>query len=407
MTERRERIPAAEVKDSKRWNLPYWTEPNHLVHSEEHAEDDEVLVEDEEIEVEPLTAEQLELIRQEAFNEGLEQGLIEGRQKGEKLGYEAGHLEGLEKGQIEGRTLGYDSGFEKGEKQALDKGTQEHEKNTKNFKSILSAIHQYLINQKQEMSENIPDIVLAISKAVVTQELSQGSEHIVSLVQQAVESLPLDSGNLRIDVNPLDLPFIEAAIEQGEFDGEAHASEKIDAGGCRIHTRYSAVDFTLSERWQAIEKQYRRQLQLSQDDDEDDDEFNIMTLSDELEREQHQDAIESELAGNNENGIETADLTQDDSDHNSNEETVEIPEQNDTNESPVVSDDNSASEDSKTSEEVAAREEIDEAEPQEINTLPDNSADLGDDVSRAEAEEKNEVNEDTDQPPSPEDDHES
>jgi flagellar assembly protein FliH len=286
MTERRERIPADEVKDSKRWNLPYWTEPSHLVHSEEQAEDDsEVVVEDEEIEVEPLTAEQLELIRQEAFNEGLDQGLVEGRQKGEKLGYEAGHLEGLEKGQIEGRKLGFDSGFEKGEAQALEQGEKNNQKNTNNLKSILNAIDQHLNQQKKEVSENLPDIILAIAKAVVTQELSQGSEHIVAIVQQALDSLPLESGHLKIEVNPQDLPYIEAAIEQGEFEGEAHASEKIDEGGCRIHTRYSAVNFTISERWQAIEKQYRRQVQLALNDNEDDndDNFNVSDMYDTLE----------------------------------------------------------------------------------------------------------------------------
>ena len=301
--------------------------------------------------------------------------------------------------------MGYDSGFEKGEKKALEKGTQEQAKKTNHFKSILSAIHQYLINQRQEMSDNIPDIVLAISKAVVTQELSQGSEHIVSLVQQAVESLPLDSGNLRIDVNPLDLPFIEAAIEQGEFEGEAHASEKIDAGGCRIHTRYSAVNFTLSERWQTIEKQYRRQLQLSQDEDEDeDDEFNVMTMSEELEREQQrQDAIESESDQQELDEIETAESTGVGTNVDSSNESVETPEQIDSSNSTLASKDNTASEESQ------------ESENQETEASQDTVSDLTPDAKQAEdeeqaspsSEEKNDVNKDMGQPPHQEDDHES
>ncbi|MFY0641858.1 MAG: hypothetical protein JXR16_12480 [Bermanella sp.] len=317
MTERRERIPADEVKDSKRWNLPYWTEPSHLVHSEEHAQDDsEVVVEDEEIEVEPLTAEQLELIRQEAFNEGLNQGLVEGRQKGEKLGYEAGHLEGLEKGQIEGRKLGFDSGFEKGEAQALEQGEKSNQKNTNNLKSVLNAIDQHLNQQKKEVSENLPDIILAIAKAVVTQELSQGSEHIVAIVQQALDSLPLESGHLKIEVNPHDLPYIEAAIEQGEFEGEAHASEKIDEGGCRIHSRYSAVNFTISERWQTIEKQYRRQVQLALNDNEDDndDHFNASDMYDTLESQ----SAEDEIAADQDEDIKTESTSNEIDEHTEN-----------------------------------------------------------------------------------------
>ncbi|NVK39514.1 MAG: hypothetical protein HWE18_16425 [Gammaproteobacteria bacterium] len=270
MSERRERIPAEEVSEPKRWNLPFWTEPKHVVHSEEHDEE-EVSVEEEEIEVEPLTAEQLETIRQEAFNEGLEQGLIEGRQKGEKLGYDEGHAEGFKQGEQEGKRLGFDAGFETGEKQAFQNGTLEQEKIAKRFIALLQDAHQQLTDSKQQLLNDIPDIILAMAKAVITEELSQGSEHIITLVQQALDALPLESGELKIEVNPQDLPFIEAAIEQGEFEGVAHSSDNIAAGGCRIHTRYSSVDFTLSERWAHIEKQYRHQLQLALNQDEDDE----------------------------------------------------------------------------------------------------------------------------------------
>jgi hypothetical protein len=63
MSDRRERIPAAEVPDPKLWKLPFWTEPKHIVQAEVEAEeedDSEVLIEEEEIEIEPITAEQLE-----------------------------------------------------------------------------------------------------------------------------------------------------------------------------------------------------------------------------------------------------------------------------------------------------------------------------------------------------------
>ncbi len=267
MTDRRERIPADEVGDPKRWNLPFWTEPKHVVHSEEHEEED-VTVEEAEVEVEPLTAEQLETIRQEAFNEGLEQGLIEGRQKGEKLGYDEGHAEGFKQGEQEGKRLGFDAGFETGEKQAFQNGTLEQEKIAKRFQALLVDVHQQLSDSKQQLLNDIPDIILAMAKAVITEELSQGSEHIVTLVQQALDALPLESGELKIEVNPQDLPFVEAAIEQDVFAGVARASSDVEAGGCRIHTRYSSVDFTLSERWGNIEKQYRHHLQLALNQDE-------------------------------------------------------------------------------------------------------------------------------------------
>jgi len=402
MTERRERIPADEVKDSKRWNLPYWTEPSHLVHSEEHAQDDsEVVVEDEEIEVEPLTAEQLELIRQEAFNEGLNQGLVEGRQKGEKLGYEAGHLEGLEKGQIEGRKLGFDSGFEKGEAQALEQGEKSNQKNTNNLKSVLNAIDQHLNQQKKEVSENLPDIILAIAKAVVTQELSQGSEHIVAIVQQALDSLPLESGHLKIEVNPHDLPYIEAAIEQGEFEGEAHASEKIDEGGCRIHSRYSAVNFTISERWQTIEKQYRRQVQLALNDNEDDndDHFNASDMYDTLESQSAEDEdIKTESTSN-----EIDEHTENKTDHEGDDEINSL-DASDLNDDIQSDNDNKSTDGDSSQQALADDEALDEDNKDDVTTPETQESQTADDKAN-QSEQDDQVNK-GDSPSHEDDDHE-
>jgi len=261
MTDRRERIPADEVKESKRWNLPFWTEPQHLVQNDEPEE--EVLVEEEEVEVEPFTAEQLEAIRQEAYNEGLEQGLVEGRQKGEKLGYDEGFTEGQKAGEMEGKKLGFDAGFEQGEKQAFENTTKEQAEISQRYEKILQNIQQDLSEHKQSLNDVLPEIILSLAKAVVNEELTQGSEHIINLVQQALNALPIDSGDITIEVNPKDLPFVEAAIEQGEFEGKVQARDQVEAGGCRVHTRYSSVDFTLSERWQAIEKQYHHQVHMA------------------------------------------------------------------------------------------------------------------------------------------------
>ncbi len=331
MTDRRERIPADEVGDPKRWNLPFWTEPKHVVHSEEHEEED-VTVEEAEVEVEPLTAEQLETIRQEAFNEGLEQGLIEGRQKGEKLGYDEGHAEGFKQGEQEGKRLGFDAGFETGEKQAFQNGTLEQEKIAKRFQALLVDVHQQLSDSKQQLLNDIPDIILAMAKAVITEELSQGSEHIVTLVQQALDALPLESGELRIEVNPQDLPFVEAAIEQDVFAGVARASSDVEAGGCRIHTRYSSVDFTLSERWGNIEKQYRHHLQLAlnQDETEAEPEYLNEDMTQDAEVLSTEDASEEALAEESQAQAIPADETQTDAALESEPELESTSEETDS-----------------------------------------------------------------------------
>lgn len=264
MSERRERIPAEEVPDPKRWKLPYWTEPQHVIHVDEEEEEDDsdVLVEEEEIEVEPLTADQLEAIRQEAYNEGLEQGLIEGRQKGEKQGHDAGHAEGLVSGKEEGKKLGYDEGLAKGEKAALAEGEDKSAQLTSRIQSNMRHIEKAINEQRSSLEKILPDLVISLSEAVVSEELSQGSEHIVNLVHQALDALPTDTKGLTIECNSLDLPYLEAAQDNSDFEAKFKTSEGIQPGGCKVKSQFSSIDFTLSERWQSLVSQYQQQLQL-------------------------------------------------------------------------------------------------------------------------------------------------
>ncbi len=238
MIERRERIPAAEVIEPKRWKMPYWTEPESVIKAREEAEA-ETVVEEEEIEVEPLTAEQLELIRQEAYNEGLEQGLIEGRQNGEKVGRKEGHAEGLKSGQEEGHKLGYETGHKEGESKAQAQGEKETALEIANLQVIIKQLSEEFSQHKNTLEDVLPNLVEQLASAVVTEELSQGSEHIVALVNAALDALPMDKSQLQIEINPADLPFLEAVFEQSEWSGQLKADEKIEAGGCRLHTTHS------------------------------------------------------------------------------------------------------------------------------------------------------------------------
>ncbi len=264
MIERRQRIPADEVTEPKLWSLPFWTEPESVVKAREKAEEAEAQtqVEEQEIEVEPFTAEQLEHIRQEAYNEGLEQGLVEGRQNGEKLGRQEGHDEGLKSGQEEGRKLGYQAGLEEGKTKAQSEGQQQTDLVLTNLKSVIKQLNIEFTQQKQSLENIFPDLVAQLAKAVVTEELSQGSEHIVALVNAAIDALPVDKNKLFIEVNPLDFPFLETAFEQSEWLCQLKAVDKIEAGGCRLVTEHSVADFTLSERWAALIKQYKNQLKM-------------------------------------------------------------------------------------------------------------------------------------------------
>lgn len=283
MTDRRERIPAAEITDPKRWNLPYWTTPPHVIQAEreeqaralakEKAEQALAEIGDQEIEIEvqPYTAEQLENIRQQAYNEGLEQGLIEGRQKGETLGHEAGYQEGLTQGVAAGKLSGEEQGRIAIEKKLTQVQVQQAQEHAQQVSAILKGMQNFLIKQSQNIEKVLPELVEKLARAVVGEELNQGSEHIVSLVQFAMDALPLSSEHLQIELNEADVPYLESAFEMADFSAKIFVNKQISAGGCKIKTQHSHINFTLDERWTRIIQQYHDQLSLASLNDGDDD----------------------------------------------------------------------------------------------------------------------------------------
>ena len=90
-------IPAESAEEARPWRLPFWTEPPvHTVEREPDPDAEKVDAESADDNSPPNfpTAEELEAIRREAYNAGLEQGLVEWRQQGHKDGYDAGFAEG-------------------------------------------------------------------------------------------------------------------------------------------------------------------------------------------------------------------------------------------------------------------------------------------------------------------------
>lgn len=311
MADHRQRIPAEELPDEPRnWSLPFWTEPTHIVETpEDLGGQDDVLMETAEIEtVEPLTAEELELIRQEAFNEGLQQGLIEGRQKGEKEGHKEGFDNGLAQGKKEGHEQGYQTGLEEGQIEANNRGEQQRDIITQQLQNFISALNSQLAEQQKDIEKVLPNIVEHLAKAVITEELSQGSDHIVHIVKQAIHALPVSLKDYTIELNHNDFPYIEAAIEQNQLQVNLESNESIDAGGCLIHTEKSLVDFQLSERWKNIIKQYHNQVQLGQISENQEDHLDGLVDAPDLAAAQQQeqtDKLEEQQADSNEQAEET------------------------------------------------------------------------------------------------------
>ena len=107
-----------------------------------------------------------------------------------------------------------------------------------------------------ELERELFLMTLSLARQLLRHELSVRPELIENLVHQAIEALPVNSGDLSIYLNPADVEVLRnLAAERGEaIDSSWQLLEDptVSRGGCRISNDCSRIDEELETRLQRI-----------------------------------------------------------------------------------------------------------------------------------------------------------
>lgn len=219
-----------------RWSLPSFDEAPHYVALEREQDDSEQSEGEpaeeslEEMDAPtPFTVEELEQIREEAYNEGFATG--------EKDGFHSGQL----KGQQEAR-------------EKLDARLQELE-------NLMSNLMQPIQHQDAQIEEMLLLLVQHTVRSVIQRELALDSSQITQVLRGALKSLPMGAENIRIYLNPADFEAVKALRERHEESWRLLEDEQLLPGGCRVETEHSQIDASLNTRLEQALAQLQDQQQ--------------------------------------------------------------------------------------------------------------------------------------------------
>ncbi|AKS08809.1 flagellar assembly protein FliH [Pseudomonas trivialis] len=209
-------IRARDVGGFDIWSLPSFDphvpepEPEPVV---------EVPVEMEEVpldEVQPLTLEELESIRQEAYNEGFAAG--------EKDGFRSTTLKVRQEAE-----------------EALSVKLASLER-------LMGTLFDPIGEQDSQIEKSMVDLVQHIARQVIQRELVLDSSQIESVMREALKLLPLGVGNVRLYINPQDFEQVKALRERHEETWRIVEDAALQPGGCRVETEHSRIDATVETR---------------------------------------------------------------------------------------------------------------------------------------------------------------
>lgn len=227
-----ELIRARDVSGFDRWSLPSFDpakpapepEPEPEVAVVEEPQIEEVPEE----EVKPLTLEELEAIRQDAYNEGFSTG--------EKDGFHAGQLKA---------------------RQEADAAIQPL---LQSLETLMGQLFEPIAEQDQMLEQGMLNLVTHVVRQVVQRELTTDSSQIRQVLREALKLLPMGAGNIRIQVNPQDFELVKALRDRHEESWRIVEDDSLLPGGCRIETEHSRIDASIETRLaQAVKQLFEQQ----------------------------------------------------------------------------------------------------------------------------------------------------
>jgi flagellar assembly protein FliH len=160
----------------------------------------------------------------------------------------------------------YIQGFTKGERAGIESGKKNFEPVLKSFRDALSELVEVRKEIYLNAEKDIVDLVLAIARKIVGDELASNKEVVLRIVKEALKKV-VDHEGIKIRVSPSDLQFIKNAGSElshliDNIQGVTFVEdETILHGGCVIETDSGDIDARVEKQIEAVEEALKSEFQ--------------------------------------------------------------------------------------------------------------------------------------------------
>lgn len=205
-------IPKEQLTAWQRWELNSFQEagPDELARSGDEADRPPAVV--------LPTAEEIERIHRDAWEEGYRLGREEGQR--------AGHQEGREAGLAHAEQL----------------------------RLFAEAMQAERVRADAEVAQEVLELALGIARQIIRATLRVKPELMLEVVREALMHLPSLSGHTRVVVHPVNAQIVRdwLAQEHNHLGWKVMEDPHMEPGGFRFDNPHSELDATLPTRWQEI-----------------------------------------------------------------------------------------------------------------------------------------------------------
>jgi len=213
----------------------------------------------------PPTAQDIETIRKQAYQAGLEEG--------RKAGFDKGQADGL----ISGKEQGHKQGLEQG----LAAGQTRINQTLAKLDALLGELVSPIEKQQALVEEAMLNVSMAVARAVIHRELSLDSSSIQQAIHFVLNDLPKMDKGFSLKINPVDEVFVNPILNRYDSELTLKLDNAIRPGGCLLISSSQLIDYTIEKRFQkTVQAMLNIAMQGSADKDTQEVPSSIGALSD-------------------------------------------------------------------------------------------------------------------------------
>jgi flagellar assembly protein FliH len=153
----------------------------------------------------------------------------------------------------EARKSGYTEGFKKGEEEGISSGKEKNDAEIRKINLLLLNLESEISRITEVASEDILNLSIDISKAMIKSSLNINPEIILSIIKYGVNLLPVKSATTLI-LHPEDAALIKNTLDAELINKnwELVEDNHITRGGCKIENPTNVIDLSVETRWSNI-----------------------------------------------------------------------------------------------------------------------------------------------------------
>lgn len=147
----------------------------------------------------------------------------------------------------------YDEGFAVGRREGLETGRAEAQARIQRLAGLLDGLAQPYAELDEEVEGELVALTTMIARHLVRRELKTQPDEIVRVVREAVQALPGAARGVRLYLNPADAVLVREALPAVETEHAWKIAEDpaLSTGGCRVESEHSRIDASVESRLNA------------------------------------------------------------------------------------------------------------------------------------------------------------